>query len=87
MLEWVKGTSDLVVVGWAKNDSERENCASISGMVIEWLVRVKKPSVSTAVMSSWVISSTRFSKSWSDIFGMVLEAYFVDAILVIPNNE
>lgn len=47
-----------------------------------WFVRTKKPSVSAAETSCFVISSMRLGKSWRDILGIVRLAYLVSGAMV-----
>jgi hypothetical protein len=59
---------------------------SISSSEIPWLISPKNPSVSAAWTSWAVISSTRDSKSWREILGMLRSAYLVGAIVALVDN-
>lgn len=82
LLRCVNGTVDFTVSGREKKDSEAVNMCSISGTVMLWLVRLKKPSVSAAWRSCWVISEMREEKSCREIWGIVRVVYFVGAIVM-----
>lgn len=80
------GTRDLVVWGREKKDWDRVNMDSIWEGVMSWLIRAKKPSVSAAKISCWVISSMRFGKSWREILGIVLFVYLVSGAMISDWN-
>jgi hypothetical protein len=60
---------------------EGEQTFSMASVEIPWFVRQKKPSVSAAWISSFVISSMRDSKSWREMRGVVRVVYFEFAIV------
>ena len=78
----VNGTVPLTSSGRAKNDSEVVKTAFISSMLTSVSVSDQNPSVSAALTSWVVISSTRLSKSAKEIRGIVLLVYFIDAIFM-----